>query len=368
MSSVDFSITKKTPRNEVSVLDCKQTPSNKVSSKVCKQKKFKKFNSNELKSKKGNFPDLDSTSGATPNSSLIPSPEEVRSFEKAQPRKKNVNKLRNRKRTSAILTDTPSDFNDTDESDNEFYNENDTANTGIVEEESDEEPLANIASRLSKNLKETTNNPNKKIQISYKWKSKNFEPLDDVTFKESEMKPTPNSETTPFECFKLFVSDNMLNSIANESNIYILQSKVSEKNISKKNFEKFIGAYLRMGLVKLPSQRSYWETFMTYNGVSSIMGRNKFETILRNIHFVNKISKEEKADDRVWKLRTWITELRLNSQKISPEEFHAVDEIMVPFKGKSLLRQYLPKKPHKWGFKLWDRSGISGFLYDFDIY
>ena len=32
------------------------------------------------------------------------------------------------------------------------------------------------------------------------------------------------------------------------------------------------------------------------------------------------------------------------------------------------MRQYLPKKPHKWGFKLWGRSGISGFLYDFDIY
>ena len=41
---------------------------------------------------------------------------------------------------------------------------------------------------------------------------------------------------------------------------------------------------------------------------------------------------------------------------------------MVSFKGKSLLRQYLPKKPHKWGFKHWGRSGISGFLYDFDIY
>ena len=41
---------------------------------------------------------------------------------------------------------------------------------------------------------------------------------------------------------------------------------------------------------------------------------------------------------------------------------------MVPFKGKSLLRQYLPNKPHKWGFKIWGRSGISGFLYDFGVY
>ena len=32
------------------------------------------------------------------------------------------------------------------------------------------------------------------------------------------------------------------------------------------------------------------------------------------------------------------------------------------------MRQYMPKKPHKWGSKLWVRSGISGVLYDFDIY
>ena len=40
---------------------------------------------------------------------------------------------------------------------------------------------------------------------------------------------------------------------------------------------------------------------------------------------------------------------------------------MVPFKDKSLLRQYMTAKPHKWGFKLWGHSGVSGFLYDFSV-
>ncbi len=40
---------------------------------------------------------------------------------------------------------------------------------------------------------------------------------------------------------------------------------------------------------------------------------------------------------------------------------------MVPFKERSVLKQYMPEKPHKWGFKLWRRSGISGCLYDFDV-
>ena len=28
----------------------------------------------------------------------------------------------------------------------------------------------------------------------------------------------------------------------------------------------------------------------------------------------------------------------------------------------------MPNKLHKWGFKIWGRSGISRFLYDFDLY
>ena len=41
---------------------------------------------------------------------------------------------------------------------------------------------------------------------------------------------------------------------------------------------------------------------------------------------------------------------------------------MLPFKGRSYLRQYLPKKLRKWEFRIWRRSGFSGFLYEFDVY
>ena len=41
---------------------------------------------------------------------------------------------------------------------------------------------------------------------------------------------------------------------------------------------------------------------------------------------------------------------------------------MIPAKSRSGIRQYLPKKPHKWGLKIWARCGISGFCYDCDVY
>ena len=89
---------------------------------------------------------------------------------------------------------------------------------------------------------------------------------------------------------------------------------------------------------------------MTYFGVSSFMGRNRFEALFCNIHFVNNLDvNQEKKIDRLWELQPWVNSLRGSFLNVSSEEYHAVDEIMVSFKVKSLLRKYMPKKPQKGG-------------------
>ncbi|XP_046861914.1 piggyBac transposable element-derived protein 3-like [Xenia sp. Carnegie-2017] len=72
--------------------------------------------------------------------------------------------------------------------------------------------------------------------------------------------------------------------------------------------------------------------------------------------------------DRVWKLRPWLRDLRSNFLKVTPEEHQSIDEVMVAFKGKHGPRVYMPKKPTKWGFKLWARESSTGFMHDFDVY
>lgn len=88
---------------------------------------------------------------------------------------------------------------------------------------------------------------------------------------------------------------------------------------------------------------------MSYDGVSSVMSRNHFETIIRNVHFVDNMSigENDKKQDRLWKLSPWIFHLRNNFLQLTPEVYHAVDEIMVLFKGQSIMRQYMPNKFHK---------------------
>ena len=47
----------------------------------------------------------------------------------------------------------------------------------------------------------------------------------------------------------------------------------------------------------------------------------------------------------------------------------SIDEAMIPFKGRSSMKQYLPLKPVKRSFKVWAMAdAINGYMYDFNVY
>ncbi|XP_050295106.1 piggyBac transposable element-derived protein 4-like [Anthonomus grandis grandis] len=51
-----------------------------------------------------------------------------------------------------------------------------------------------------------------------------------------------------------------------------------------------------------------------------------------------------------------------------PSEYQAIDESMIRFKGRSSIRQYMPMKLIKRGYKVWVRSDETGFMSQFQIY
>ena len=52
-----------------------------------------------------------------------------------------------------------------------------------------------------------------------------------------------------------------------------------------------------------------------------------------------------------------------------PHRENTIDEAMIKFKGRSSLKQYLPMKPIKRGFKVWVRADShNGYLCNFEIY
>lgn len=95
------------------------------------------------------------------------------------------------------------------------------------------------------------------------------------------------------------------------------------------------------------------------------MTANRFEEIKRFLHFSDN---SMQSADKLHKIRPLIEQLRTRFVSVPMEENLSVDEQIVPFKGRSCLRQYNPKKPHKWGYKIWVLCGASGYAYDFECY
>jgi len=46
----------------------------------------------------------------------------------------------------------------------------------------------------------------------------------------------------------------------------------------------------------------------------------------------------------------------------------SIDESIVKFKGRSILKQYNPMKPIKRGYKLWVRADKTGYICEFQVY
>jgi len=56
--------------------------------------------------------------------------------------------------------------------------------------------------------------------------------------------------------------------------------------------------------------------------------------------------------DKLFKVRPFIDSIKNNFKLIDLEEHLYVDEIIIPFKGRSTMKQYNKAKPHKWGIKV----------------
>ncbi|XP_014663289.1 PREDICTED: piggyBac transposable element-derived protein 4-like [Priapulus caudatus] len=137
----------------------------------------------------------------------------------------------------------------------------------------------------------------------------------------------------------------------------------------------FIGLVLAMAIHKLPQINNYWSSNWVLNvpQFCQVFTTKRFWALWSNIHLVNNetaLPRDHADHDRLFKVRPILNILtRTFEDNYSPGQCVAVDESMVRFKGRSSLKQYMPMKPIKRGFKVWSAScSCCGYLYGFQVY
>ena len=183
-------------------------------------------------------------------------------------------------------------------------------------------------------------------------------------------------DSHPYEFFCKVWGEETFQELAKQTNLYAAQKGTAAwVNTYEEEMRSFLGIGLAMGLVWLPSLKDYWSTnpLLATPGIVKGMSRNRFRSILSHLH-INDNSQMPRPGspnfDKLLKLRPLLDKIRLSSQ--TAYELHqqlAVNKAMVLFKGRSSLRQYMPKKPSKWGFKCWCTSdATNGYMYNVDVY
>ena len=101
------------------------------------------------------------------------------------------------------------------------------------------------------------------------------------------------------------------------------------------------------------------------------MRRNRFEQILRLLHFCDNSTFDPASKDKCWKITPIVTEIKSRFKLyalLTP--ICSVDESMIKYCGKygQLIKQHMPQKPIRFGYKVWCLNLSGGYLYTFDVY
>lgn len=182
--------------------------------------------------------------------------------------------------------------------------------------------------------------------------------------------PVPDCIRSPFEYFQDMFTVSLLQDIVFQTNLYARQKDVNTAfHIDKHELMVFIGIALYMGVVQLPAIEDYWSTCTRVPQVADVMSSKRFRLIRSQLHFNNNDNIHD-STDRFYKIRPIISSLTRQFLQVKATPTQSVDEVMVAYKGTRAgnLRQYIQSKPDRWGYKLFCRASIDGFLHDILMY
>ena len=193
---------------------------------------------------------------------------------------------------------------------------------------------------------------------------------------EPGLKVTGERPKTPLDFFQLFVTRELLEYIAYETNLYaeyckgnnFPKCKAPYDDVEMKDIANYIGLRILMTIIKVPEEKMHWETKKEYYTptMPRTMPFKKYQQIGKYFHTFNREAIPNDNTDRLIHVRKVMDYIRTRCHKVyQPERKLSLDEGALGHYGWLAFKVYNPKKPKKYCIKFYMLCEAStGYVLD----
>ncbi|XP_020297799.1 piggyBac transposable element-derived protein 4-like, partial [Pseudomyrmex gracilis] len=254
----------------------------------------------------------------------------------------------------------------------------DSDNTGVISSSSGSEILAtsnalrrfNVGSDSSSN--EDMNIQENDSRSDNEWTNVTNHDIIPQKIQFSSGSRTPGSQLQstykePLDFFNSFFTEELIKKIVEETNRYAndtIQRKHVKKrstwrtwtNVTLKEMRAFLGIILLMGTMPLPSLKDYWSTDRKCRipYFAEVFRRDRFLQVFWMLHTNENTEGRQNMTTRTQKINNFLDYIDSRCREnFVPGVQLSVDESIVKFKGRITFITYNPKKPTKWGIRIY---------------
>lgn len=245
----------------------------------------------------------------------------------------------------------------------------------LLDSSSDEDDLENGSDNQQKTTKDL-----KWIECQNGWQPTWLKPFEGPVSGPSSA--VPKEMPNVLDYFTLYFDNEIIEHLVTETNRYAEQffKKTPQKKQSSyydswngctaSDIKCYLALLLHMGLCKMPRIECHWRSDALYNCplCPNIMRKNEFMRLHKFFHAAD--NRNDTKQDKLFKIREVLNLLLKRYKKYYDlGKQITIDEKMIKFTGKITFRQHMPKKPTRFGFKVFLLcDAASGYIYNWKFY
>ncbi|XP_071058627.1 piggyBac transposable element-derived protein 4-like [Pseudochaenichthys georgianus] len=176
----------------------------------------------------------------------------------------------------------------------------------------------------------------------------------------------------PASSFALLLTDDILQHIVSMTNLHGRRSIAEWRDMDTEELQAYVGLLILAGVYrsKNESTLSLWSEKSGRSIFRATMSHRRFHQISRTLQFDDKLSRLRRSNDKLAAFRkVWDMWTHRLPMLFSPFSDVCVDEQLVPFRGRCSFKQYMPKKPAKYGIHIWANCDVkSSYAWRLQVY